>query len=149
MRAKRDRMAMVLMMLGLGMWPMALLADGDAPVTQQTIHAALLLSGLAFLIPTINGIVQIWNATRRKPPLDQELQLYAKKTDLAAVEKRIQDHVASCCARHEKVMEQHSQEQTTVIRDIFTRINSSQKAVEETFRDIMHELGTLTGRIRK
>ena len=46
----------------------------DIGVDKSTVNAALLLSGLAFLIPTVNGIVSIWDKTRRKPPLDQELQ---------------------------------------------------------------------------
>jgi hypothetical protein len=148
MRANRVGTALAFIEI-LALWPMVTLAAGEGGVSQQTINAALVLSGVAFLIPTINGIVQIWNATRRKPPIDQELQFYAKKSDLAAVEERLRDQMVACCVRHEKAMEKHSEEQTNVIRDIFSRVNSAQKAVEETFKDIMHELGVLTGRIQK
>jgi len=118
-------------------------------VDKQTLHAAFLLSGLAFLIPTINGIVSIWDKMRRKPPLDQELQLYAKKADLAIVEKRVMDVIEEHCERHDDEMKKHAEEQTQVVRDIFSRINSMQGAINESMKDVMHELGVLTGRITR
>lgn len=127
---------------------MTAMAADAVMVDRQQLNAALVLSGFAFLIPTINGIVQIYNGLRRKPPIDQELQFYAKKADLASVEQRLQDQLSACCARHEKAMEKHNEDQTRVVENIFSRVNAAQNAMEKTFRDIMHELGTLTGRIK-
>lgn len=115
----------------------------------QLVSAALVLSGVMLLLQGVGQAVSIWKNTRRQPPLDQELQFYAKKADVAAVEQRLQDAIKASAERHERVMEKHSEEQARVIDNIFQRINSSQKTVETTFRDIMHELGKLTGRIEK
>jgi flagellar motility protein MotE (MotC chaperone) len=115
----------------------------------QLVSAALVLSGVMLILQGVGQAIQIWKNTRRHPPLDQELQFYAKKADVAMMEQRLRDEIADRAQRQERVMEKHQEEQAKAIDNIFARINSSQKAVEETFRQIMHELGKLTGRTEK
>ena len=119
------------------------------PVTAKDWSTALVLSGLTNLIFAALGVAQLYNALKRKPPLDQELQLYAKKSDVAMVDQRLRDEIANHAQRHERIMEKHQEDQARTIDNIFTRLNYSQKAIEETFRQIMHELGKLTGRVEK
>jgi len=112
----------------------------------QLVAAAFVVSGAMLLLNAVGQAVSIWRNTRRQPPLEQELQYYAKKSEMAVLEQRLRDEMACAAQRHERVMEKHQEDQARTIDNIFTRINSSQKAVEETFREIMHELGKLTGR---
>jgi hypothetical protein len=115
----------------------------------QVISAVLMLSGTMMLMQAVSMAINIWDKMRRKPSLDQELQFYAKKADLASVEARLRDELTTRSEGHDKRMEAHCAEQNKVVDNIFTRINSSQRAIEETFRQILHELGKVSGRTEK
>jgi hypothetical protein len=115
----------------------------------QLVAAALVLSGGMLLLNGFGQAVAIWDRMRRKPSLDQELQHYAKKSDLAQVEERLRDDMSAANNRHEKVMQQHAEEQGKVVDNIFSRINTMQRAVELSLQQIMHELGRISGRTEK
>ena len=47
--------------------------------------------------------------------------------------------------RHDRAMEVHAEQQERVLDTLFKKIDASNMATEKVFRDMMHELGKLTG----
>lgn len=100
-------------------------------IPPDAVMGAIWIGGLAVLVPTVSGIVSIWDKFRRKPTVDAT---FATKDEVRAMEDRLTAAISENRADN-KAMEDA----------VFHRINEVDNTLATGLKDVARSIGQLEG----
>lgn len=112
----------------------------------EYIAVAGIIMGLTVLVSLASGVVTIWDRTRKKPSLQDNLdsyrheanKIFATKSELSGVELRI-SHLLST---------EQSERREAIVRTE-TKLSELQKSIEGGFKELQRALGRVEGKLEK
>ncbi len=110
----------------------------------EYLAAGVVVMGLTALVSLASGIVTIWDRTRKKPSLSQDLNDYrheaaktfATKGELSAVELRIS-----------RILDAEQVERRESIGRVEDKLQKVQESLDGGFKQIQRALGRVEGKI--
>lgn len=110
----------------------------------EYIAAAALVMGASVLVSLASGIVTIWDRTRKKPSLQDDLdnyrheanKLFATKSELNGVELRISRLIGA-----------EQQERREAIVRVEEKLAELQYSIEGGFKEIQRSMGRIEGKL--
>ncbi len=112
----------------------------------QYVAAAAILMGLAVIVSLASGVVTIWDRTRKKPSLQDDLDSYrheankvfATKEELTGVELRISRLLST----------EQIERRESIVR-LEAKLADLQRSIEGGFKELQRSLGRVEGKLEK
>jgi hypothetical protein len=110
------------------------------------IAAAALIMGATVLVSLASGIVTIWDRTRKKPSLQDDLdsyrheanKIFATKDELGGVELRISRLLST----------EQIERRESIVR-VEAKLADLQRSIEGGFKELQRSLGRVEGKLEK